>query len=172
MIWVKALIFVDVAARVAAFVCCVGESGPRGFTSEQPIVCYESGEHAPGKKKHYSVKYGSIIKPGASLPFVTPLPRRLTWCCSSPPHSPAAVHSQLTRVQLLVAERGCRLLFLYLVLALTSLGSSTRKSMARIKSSTLSSFVSPQGNKINFVYTCPHQPQATVTFKATPLCCS
>jgi hypothetical protein len=85
--------------------------------AQQPIVCYESGEHAPGKKRHYSVKYGSIIKPGASLPFVTPLPRRLTWCCSSPPIIRHRRHSQLTRVQLLVAERGCRLLFLYLARA-------------------------------------------------------
>jgi hypothetical protein len=84
MIWVKALIFVDVAARVAAFVCCVGARGSRFYIRAAHCVLWEPESTRQGKKKHYSVKYGSIIKPGASLPFVTPFasPPNLLFCSS------------------------------------------------------------------------------------------
>lgn len=50
-----------------AFVCCVGLEFYISARAEQPIVCYESGEHAPGKKEALLCKIwlhhqtGSII---------------------------------------------------------------------------------------------------------------
>lgn len=87
MIWVKALIFVDVAARVAAFVCCVGERGSRFYISahSSPLCVMRAKSTRQGKKEALLCKIWLHHQTQASLPFLTPLPRRLTWCCSSHP---------------------------------------------------------------------------------------
>jgi hypothetical protein len=118
-----------------------GSAGLEVLHQSSPLCVMRAGEHAPGKKEALLRKIwlhhqtGSII--AIRNPFCLAAEPAVLFL-ANPILSKGRAREPTHTKQLLVAENGGVVFPFSISLAVTSHGSSTRKSMAQIKSSTLS----------------------------------